>query len=102
MVLFEPEIKASPEWNPAMALPLSLGAVEAVARTELNKLVTDGSAWETSNIQLNHVSQSAEPRWYYSIIFDPVIRLNGLPHDVISVLLTIDGKPGHCAKNQRQ
>lgn len=99
-VLFHRNIKASPEWNPTMALPLSLGAVEAVARAELYKLVTDGSEWETSNIELNRVSQSAEQRWYYAVSFDPVLRLSGLPHDVVVIMLTIDGKLGHSAKYQ--
>jgi len=101
-VLFHRELKASPEWNPTMALPLSLAAVEANARTELHKLVTDAPEWETSSIQLNRVSQSAEQRWYYAVSFYPVLRLSGLPHDTVIIMLTIDGKPGHCAKDQRQ
>jgi hypothetical protein len=100
-VLFHREIRASPEWNPTMALPLSLGAVEANARTELLKLVPDASEWETTSIQFNRISQSAEQRWYYTVSFDPVLRLKGLPHDEVIIMLTIDGKPGRCAKDQR-
>jgi hypothetical protein len=95
--LFQRDIEASPEWNPSQAPPVSLGGIEATARTQLRKLVTDDSYWETSNIQLNRLSQGVDQRWYYAVAFIPVVRASDLPHDDIVILLTIDGKPGTIA-----
>jgi hypothetical protein len=94
-MLRDRDIKASPEWNPASPLPLGLDGIEAAARGELNRFVTDGSEWEISNIHLNRLSDSDQQRWYYAVTFIPELRLTGIPPDEVVVLLTIDGKPGH-------
>jgi hypothetical protein len=94
-LLRDRDIKGSPEWNPASSLPLGLDGIEAAARQELNKFVTDGPEWELSKIHLNRLSNSDQQRWYYAVTFIPVLRLTGIPPDEVLVLLTIDGKPGH-------
>jgi len=94
-VLRHREIEASPEWSSSSALPMSLGGIEAAAHAQLNKLVTDSSEWEISNIALNRLSDSERKWWYYAVTFIPVLRLTGFPSDEVVVMLTIDGKPGH-------
>lgn len=63
--------------------------------------MVDYGYWETSNIQLNRLSQGVDQRWYYAVAFIPVVRARDLPHDDIVILLTIDGKPGTIAKGKR-
>lgn len=93
-VLPRRNIEATREWNPSSALPTTLGQIEAAARGELTRLVPDTADWETSNIQLNRLSDTTESKWYYAVTFSPVIRLSDAPSDNVVVLLTIDGKPG--------
>jgi hypothetical protein len=97
-VLRHRDIKSSPEWTPSSPLPLSLGGVEAAARAELNKLVTDAPEWEITNIQLSRFSDDTDQRWYYVVTFNPMLRLTGIAPDEILVMLTIDGRPGHVSE----
>ena len=99
-VLLLRDINASPEWSPSSALPLSLGEVEAAARVELNKLVTDAPEWEITSMQLNRLPQEGTgKRWYYVVTFKPMLQPGGvaLLGDIL-VMLTIDGKPGRISK----
>ena len=97
-VLRYQDIKSSPAWALASALPLSLGGVEATARAELNKLVTDAPEWEITNIQLSKFCDETDQRWYYVVTFNPMLRLTGIAPDGILVMLTIDGKPGRVSE----
>lgn len=97
-VLRHRDIKSSPAWTPSSALPLSLSGVEVAARAELNKLVADTPEWEITNIQLSRFSEDNDQRWYYSVTFNPMLRLNGIAPDDILVMLTIDGKPGRVSE----
>ena len=97
-VLNHRDIKSSPAWTPSSVLPLSLSGVEVAARAELDKLVADAPEWEITNIQLSRLSEDNDQRWYYSVTFNPMLRLSGIAPDNILVMLTIDGKPGRVSQ----
>src|SRR5215813_2975555 len=83
-VLNHQAIKSGPEWSPSSALPLSLGEIEAAARAELNKLVTDAPEWEVTNIQLSRLSrEETGKRWYYVVSFNSMLQLRGVAPDDI-------------------
>jgi hypothetical protein len=100
-VLNHQAITSGPEWSTSSALPQSLGEIEATARAELNKLVSDAPEWEVTNIQLSRFSrEESGKKWYYVVSFNPMLQLRGVAPDNIVVMLTIDGKAGRVSRLQ--
>ena len=57
------EVKAGPDWKPAMPLPLSFSKAEEIARAELKKLVGDSASWEVTDLQLKRIANEDQPIW---------------------------------------
>jgi len=82
----------SPEWEPSAALPISLSAVEKVARLELNKIVPDDSEWVVTDFQISRFGPG--PDWYYAVTLQPILQLSGGPVDSFTALVDFAGTPG--------
>jgi hypothetical protein len=65
---------------------------EEIARRQLRKLVKDDSLWSVSEFQIVRCPKAAESRWFYAIVFAPVIELRGEKSDTATILVTMGGK----------
>src|SRR5437016_82369 len=75
----EDALRPGPDWTPSKPLPLNFAIVEAIAREELRKLISDDSTWEVTGFHLRSVRVSTPdlddmklrvsntPKWYFQI-----------------------------------
>jgi hypothetical protein len=85
-------IREGPKWVPTSAVPLDFSKAEEIARRQLRKLVKDDSLWSVSEFQIVRCPKAAESRWFYAIVFAPVIELRGEKSDTATILVTLGGK----------
>jgi hypothetical protein len=71
-------VYSSPQWMPAMALPLNFSSAEDIARRKLRELVPDEQRWEVTQFALHRLRRSDPPKWYYAIQFMPISLKPGL------------------------
>jgi hypothetical protein len=95
-------LEAAPDWTPGHSFPLGLDQLEAVARRELARLVTNDAPWSVTSFQLSAAPTRAGTKWYFVIEMEPFWQpepgAGEQARDSFQLITDLSGKPGFIGK----